>query len=46
MTIALTSVAEPRGERTIGAAKAAKSLLYRARNELRESLSPFTEVLD
>jgi RNA polymerase sigma-70 factor, ECF subfamily len=27
-------------------AKAAKILLYRARNELRESLSPFTEVLD
>ena len=27
-------------------AKAAKSLLYRARNELRESLSPFSEALD
>jgi RNA polymerase sigma-70 factor (ECF subfamily) len=27
-------------------AKAAKSLLYRARNELRESLSPFAEALE
>jgi RNA polymerase sigma-70 factor, ECF subfamily len=26
-------------------AKAAKSLLYRARNELRQSLSPYTEIL-